>query len=176
MAIVAAFSALIVGSNFALASLVDVKLLDSVVFLTAFVFGFKTGAAVAVVSETAWSFVSPWGMAGVMTPFLVGGELLFAVAGWGAARLWGRVIPLGSPYPIFIGATMAVCAFVWDLETNAATALVAYWPRLTAQNLLLTEAYGTPFFITHFASDLLLGAIFVPLAASLILRNARGVT
>ncbi|HME18119.1 MAG TPA: hypothetical protein VKF15_00085 [Nitrososphaerales archaeon] len=164
VAVVAAFSALAVGSDFALAPYVNVKLMDTMVFVVAFLFGFRAGAGVAVVSETAWSFVSPWGAAGAITPFLVGGELLFAVAGWWSSRTWrDRSKPL-STHALFIGALMLVCAFLWDFETNAATALLAYWPALTLGKLLLTEGSGLPFALIHEVADFLLGMVVAPVA------------
>src|SRR5438132_13200066 len=87
LAIVAAFSGLIVGSNLFLADLPDVKLLDTLVFVAAFLFGSRFRASVALVSELAWSFVSPWGIAGYVTPVLVLGEFAYARAGWPASRV-----------------------------------------------------------------------------------------
>ena len=81
---------------------------------TAYVFGFRVGAMVGVLSETIWSFMSPVGMAGPVAPFLIVGEVLFALAGWGAAKAWAGQFRLVSPYSMFIGATMAICAFFWD--------------------------------------------------------------
>ena len=171
MAIVATFTALILGSDFALAGAVDVKLLDTMVFLTALLFGLRFGVAVAVLSETIWSFVSPWGVAGMMTPFLVVGELLFAVAGWAAAKAWGTDIRQGTSKAVFIGATMAVCAFVWDFETNAATALFEFWPHPTlAQFIAVEVVQGGPFFFAHDVSDFLLGVFLVPVAITMVLK------
>ena len=176
VAVVAVFSALIVGSDFALSPFYNVKLLDTLVFVCAYVFGFRVWASVGVVSETAWSFVSPIGMAGVITPFLMGGELLFALAGWGASKAWGRRLQPVSYYPVFIGATMAVCAFLWDLETNLATALIEFWPSPTPGEYLVT-AFGPltiPFTLAHELSDLAFGVVLVPLFIVVIPRVFRG--
>lgn len=176
IAVVATFSALIVGSDFALAPLYNVKLLDTLVFVSAYVFGFRVGALVGIVSESTWSFVSPAGMAGLMAPFLIGGELLFASAGWGAARAWGSKFQPVSLYSVFIGATMALCAFLWDLETNLATALLQFWPSPTLGEYLFT-AFGPltiPFTLTHEASDLAFGIFLVPMFIVLIPRVFRG--
>ena len=172
VAVVATFSALAVGSDFALTPYVNVKLMDTIVFLVAFLFGFRAGAGVAVVSETAWSIVSPWGAAGAITPFLVGGELIFAIAGWWASKTWrDRSKPWGT-LAVFIGASMLVCAFLWDFETNAATALLAYWPTLTLKDILATEGYGLPFALVHEVADFLLGMAAAP-AAILTISRAR---
>jgi len=174
VAVVAVFSATVVASDFALAGFVNIKLMDTIVFLVSFVFGFKQGAAVAVVSETVWSVVSPWGPAGAMMPFLVGGELIFAAAGWGASRVWGNDRKVLSPTAIFIGATLAICAFVWDFEANAASALIINWPRLTFGELVAYELSGfvfpTP--LAHELWDFVLGALMAP-AAILAIPRAR---
>jgi hypothetical protein len=171
VAVVATFTALIVASDFVLSGALDVKLLDTLVFLAALLFGLRIGVAVAVLSETIWSFVSPWGMAGMMTPFLVLGELLFAIAGWAAAKAWGSDFRTVSSKALFIGATMAICAFLWDFETNAAMALFQFWPHPTLIEFLSTEfLQGGPFFLSHDLSDFMLGVFFIPVAIPLVQR------
>jgi uncharacterized membrane protein len=176
VAVVAVFSATVVASDFALAPFVNFKLMDSIVFLVAYVFGFRQGAAVAVVSEGVWSVVSPWGPAGAITPFLIGGELLFAVAGWGASRAWGTEREPISPTVLFIGATLALCAFAWDFETNAASALVANWPGLTLGEVIGYELSGFvfPIPLAHELGDFLLGTVAAPAAILILPRVRRG--
>ena len=175
IAVVAVFTALVVGSDFALAPFVNFKLWDLIVFMVAFVYGFRQGAAVAVLSEAVWSFVSPWGPAGIMSPFLIAGELLFAFAGWGASRMWKPMSGPITPSSIFFGATLAICAFLWDFEVNAVTAFVWYGPRLTFPELLVTELYGFAFPIPmlHEVADFLLGTLAAPAAIFLMLRTQR---
>jgi uncharacterized membrane protein len=176
VAVVAVFSAAVVASDFALAPFVNFKLMDTVVFLVAFVFGFRQGAGVAVVSEAIWSVVSPWGPAGANAPFLIAGELLFAAAGWGASKVWnaekGERLSLAA---IFIGATLAICAFVWDFEMNAATALIANWPRLTLGEVFGYELSGFifPFPLAHEIEDFLLGMVAAPAALLMLARLRR---
>ena len=164
VATVAVFTAMIVGSDLALASVPNVKLLDSLVFVVAFVYGFRTGALVAILSEGVWAVVSPWGFAAVIGPFLIVGELVFAVAGWQASRVWGDPSKLISN-SLFIGATILLCAFAWDLETNVATAFIAY-----GGNLVATLVSGIPFAIVHEVSDFFIGAAVAPAVILLIPR------
>lgn len=174
VAVVAIFTAMIVGSDFALVPYLNLKLMDLGVFLVAYTFGFRPGAAVAVLSETVWSVVSPFGFAGAVAPFLVGGELLFAAAGWGACRVWGREGRALSPAALFMGATLAICAFAWDFETNAATALLATWPGTSLSQVIVYELQGfvfpTP--LAHELWDFVLGASLAP-AAILAMPRAR---
>ncbi len=173
VAIVAGFSALIVGSNFPLAEIPNVKLLDTLVFVSAFLFGFRISASIAIVSELAWSFVSPWGVAGAITPFLVGGELIYSAAGWAASKVWGEDVGLISKRNLFIGSILAISAFIWDFETNVGTALVAFWPNITLSKIAVTELYGVPFMLFHELSDFLLGTFFAPVIILLLARLSR---
>ena len=169
VALVPVLSALIVGSDFALAPYVDVKLLDVIVFSAAFLFGFRLGAVVAIVSEGAWSVVSPWGFAGPIMPFLIAGELIFAATGWWASKVWSdrsKVVQNS----IFIAALMLICAFAWDVETNLATALIASWPGLSIPAVVAWQISGIPFALVHEIADFFLGLLFAPAAILLIPR------
>ena len=88
IALVAAFSALAVASDFALTDLPNVKLVDPIVFSVAFVFGLEMGVYVGVLSEVIWGTLSPYGFGGYIIPFLVVGEVSYALAGWAASRVW----------------------------------------------------------------------------------------
>jgi hypothetical protein len=163
LALVAAFTALAVASDFALADVPNVKLVDPIVFSVAFVFGLEMGVYVGVLSEVIWGTLSPYGFGGYIIPFLVAGEVLYALAGWAAARAWGgESSPLGARN-LYMGAVLALCAFLWDLETNAGTALLSFWPALTLQKLAATEVVGIPFMMAHEVSDLVTGAVLAPL-------------
>ena len=170
VATIAVFTALVVGSDFALYPFYSIKLMDTLVFLAAYVFGARVGAGVAILSETTWSFVSPIGAAGVITPFLVGGELLFVAAGWWASKVWGTKGGAVSLNAVFVGALMLVCAFVWDLETNVATAFIASWPTTTLEIVGAWQLFGIPFAAVHEAADFLLGMLVVPTAVLLTPR------
>lgn len=177
VALVALFTALIVSSDFALAPFVNVKLLDTIVFVVAFVYGFRMGAAVALLSETVWSFVTPWGAGGAIIPFLVAGELLFALAGSAASRVWRlpKNLPVFSAQNSYFGALLAICAFIWDFETNIATGLIA--GAQTLPTLLAYEFFGIPFMIPHELSDFALGAVLAPAVIVYFLRisTTRGI-
>jgi hypothetical protein len=163
IAVVAGFTALAVASDFALADLPNVKLVDPIVFSVAFIFGLEMGVYVGVLSEVIWGTLSPYGFGGYIIPFLVAGEVLYALAGWGAAKVWKGESSRISARNFYVGAILAICAFLWDLETNAGTALLIYWPSPTLQNLLGVEAVGIPFMVAHELGDLAAGVVLVPL-------------
>jgi hypothetical protein len=163
ISIVALFSSLIIATDFALTPVLNVKLMDTLVFSSAYAFGFRVGAYIAVISELIWCFASPYGNAGYNIPFLVGGELIFAFAGYAASKIWGSPKDLTkfSEKNLFFGAILAICAFVWDFETNIGTALIA--SAHTFDALIAFEVAGIPFMILHEVSDFALGAVLAPL-------------
>ncbi|HEV2226225.1 MAG TPA: hypothetical protein VGR56_05395 [Nitrososphaerales archaeon] len=174
VALVAMFTALIVGSDFALAGIPNVKLLDTLVFLAAYLLGFRIGASVGILSELIWSYVSPWGTAGYIAPFLFLGEVIFALAGYSAARLWSGEPVFRSGKSLVFGGLLATCAFLWDLETNIGTALIASWPSVTTAKVGLFILAGVPFMLSHEVSDFLFGMFFVPIVILLVPRLVPG--
>jgi hypothetical protein len=163
LGLVVSFTALAVASDFALTGVANVKLVDPIVFSVAFVFGLEMGVYVGVLSELIWGTLSPWGFGGYIIPFLVAGEVLYAVAGWAAARAWKGEGSALSERNVYMGSVLALCAFVWDLETNAGTALLASWPSLTWKALAAYEVQGIPFALAHEVTDLMTGAVLAPL-------------
>ncbi|HVC26630.1 MAG TPA: hypothetical protein VND40_00575 [Nitrososphaerales archaeon] len=173
LALVAAFTALAIASDFALAEVPNVKLVDPIVFSVAFVFGLEMGLYVGVLSELIWGTLSPYGFGGYIIPFLVGGEAIYALSGWAAARVWADRTSRLSARNLYFGAALALCAFLWDLETNAGTAIISFWPSLTIQKLLATEVLGVPFMVSHEVSDLVTGAVLAPIIIFYASRLAR---
>lgn len=167
IAATAVFTAAILGSDFALSGLPNVKLLDVLVFVSSFIFGLSVGASVAVLSELAWSFLSPYGVAGVITPFLVLGELLYAIAGRLAYRIWKDKITFGSIYSFAVGSLLAMCAFFWDFETNLGTAIIATWPQTSFAAIIAYQIAGIGFALAHEISDFIFGALLAPAVISL---------
>ena len=173
LALVAAFTSLAIASDLALADVPNVKLVDPIVFSVAFVFGLEMGTYVGVLSELIWGTISPYGFGGYIIPFLVAGEVLYAVAGWAAARVWKEDASRLSARNLYTGAVLAICAFLWDLETNAGTAVLSFWPALTLQKLAATEMVGIPFMVSHEVSDLVTGAVLAPIMIFYASRFAR---
>ncbi|MGH9921108.1 MAG: hypothetical protein ACRD6W_19845 [Nitrososphaerales archaeon] len=163
VAVIASFTALAVASDFALTDALNVKLVDPIVFSVAFVFGLETGIYVGVLSELIWGTVSPFGFGGYIVPFLAAGEVMYAVAGWAAAKAWAPEESPVSARNLYFGALLALCAFLWDLETNAGTAVLAFGRSLSLDKLAATEAAGIPFMLPHEVSDLVTGALLAPI-------------
>ena len=172
LAVGTVFTALAVGADFALAGIPNIKLVDTLVFLSAYLFGFRVGASVGILSEFIWAYASPWGAPGIIAPFLVAGEVVYAVAGSTAARFWSSGSFATPAKSVVFGGLLVICAFVWDLETNFATALIAYWPTVTTLRVLTTMLGGIPFMLMHEASDFAFGLLVVPAVILTIPRLA----
>jgi hypothetical protein len=163
VATIVVFTALIVGSDYVMAGLANVKLLDSLVFLAAYLFGFRIGASVGILSEFIWAYGTPWGSPGYIAPFLIIGEVIFALAGSAASRIWPREHGFRSGTSVALGGLLAICAFAWDLETEVGTALIGFWPSATIANYVGTVLFGLPFTLAHELTDFLFGMFLVPL-------------
>jgi len=163
---------MVIASDYALAPLVNVKLVDTLVFVAAFVFGLRIGTSVAVMSELIWGIFSPYGFGGYIIPFLVVGEILYAIAGFLASKIWGDKISGMSEENLFFGALIAVCAFIWDLETNIATGVLATWPHLSGYTLTFVFS-GIPFIVPHEVSDFAIGSTLAPIAIALLLKRRK---
>ncbi len=173
IAVIAIFTSLIIATDYALAPALNVKLMDTLVFSSSFVFGFRIGASIAVLSELIWSIVTPFGFFLPIVPFLVGGELLFAAAGYFASRIWAfdDVSPVAVEN-LFFGAILAICAFIWDFETNIATGLIAGARNLVTLLGFEIVGYVGGFNIAHEVSDFVLGSTLAPLVIVYLRRNS----
>ena len=88
LTLIAIFTSLILASDYALSPVFNVKLLDTLVFVAAYTFGFRIGASVAILSEFIWGTVNPNGFGGLIIPFLILGELIYVIAGYLASKMW----------------------------------------------------------------------------------------
>jgi hypothetical protein len=162
ISIVAIFTSLIIASDYALAPIPNVKLVFTLAFASTYSLGLKIGTSIAVLSELIWGSISPYGFGGPIIPFLIAGNLVYVLAGWGASRVWGQDIAPVSSLNLVFGSIMAICAFLWDTITNFGTALIASWPHLTLTKFLYFEAFGFPFMVFHELGDFVIGAALAP--------------
>ncbi|MGI0080783.1 MAG: hypothetical protein ACRECH_14320 [Nitrososphaerales archaeon] len=170
ISIVAIFTSLIIATDFGLAQFPNVKLEDTLIFSSAYAFGWKIGLGVAVLSELIWGIASPYGFGGAVIPFLVVGETVYVAGGAIASRIWGREIKKISIQNFFFGAIVAICAFLFDIETNVFTSVVGTG-HLTLIGALATVATGAWFMVAHELADFVLGAYLAPVAIVCFLRK-----
>jgi hypothetical protein len=88
VALIAVFTALSLGTNYVMIDIPNVKLMDSFVFIAAFLFGLEVGLGSAISIWIIYGFINPWGQAGFpLFFFLVIGECFYAIAGAFLRRL-----------------------------------------------------------------------------------------
>jgi hypothetical protein len=170
LSVIAIFTSLAIATDYALAPISNVKLEFTLVFASAYAFGFKIGATIAVLTELIWGIVSPNGFGGLIIPFLITANVIYALAGWGASKIWGYQIKPVSELNIFFGSIMAVCAFLWDSFTNFGTALLEFGLRITFTKFLAVEAFGIYFMIAHELGDFVIGSALAPIIIVYFLR------
>jgi len=87
VALIAVFTALSLGTNYAMIDLWNIKLMDALVFIAAFFFGIQVGLASAISIWIVYGFINPYGQADpVLLLFLITGECFYAIAGTLARR------------------------------------------------------------------------------------------
>jgi hypothetical protein len=145
-----------------LISIPNVKLVDPLVFASSYTFGFRVGVSIAIVSQLIWGIINPLGFGGPIILFTVGGEIIYSILGALASRIWKIDNSFVSSKNLYFGGIVAIGAFLFDLETNIATALIIHWPpNLTV--VAATLALGMPFAITHERADFVLAAGLTPI-------------
>ncbi|MGA2665121.1 MAG: hypothetical protein ABSF83_09275 [Nitrososphaerales archaeon] len=170
VAAISMFTALAVVTDYAMFPLANVKLMDSIVFVSALAFGLEVGVSVGALTWLVYGEVNPLGPdGGLMLLILVASETVYALLGYAVRRtLDPRAgIPTRS---ILWGSLGLIGAFVYDLITNTAPALVAGDPPRVALGFLIPAA---PFMVAHELSDLFFFATVAPLVYAAVEKVAR---
>ena len=164
VAAISMFTALAVATDYAMLPLANVKLMDSIVFVSALAFGLEVGE------------INPLGPdGGVLLLVLVGSETIYAFLGCLVRRSLDQD-QVGFPTRSLLwGSLGLIGAFVYDLITNVAPGLLAGMSPGQAVFLLVP---GAPFMVAHEVSDFVFFAIVAPLlygAIRVVLRRQMGV-
>jgi len=187
--IVAVFTALSLATNYALIGFQNVKLMDTLVFIVAFLFGVRLGIGVAVSTWLVYGLVNPNGVDGpIILSFLILGECFYALSGailsrtsvgqelsrvkptddnsritgrTGVFRKLGRRISRLNPTRSLVFALVGLQAtFGYDLLTNFAS-----WLFLTTslyQAFIIGNIIGVPFSVAHEGSNTIFFATVAP--------------
>lgn len=168
IAIVAVFAALALATNYALIGIPNVKLMDALVFLAAFLFGLKVGAAVGGSTWIVYGFINPQGSADlILLSFLITGECFYALAAAGLRKTTiiqdflesGR---LSGKFSLVFGTVGLLATLAYDVLTN-----IASWLFLTTSfydAVVFGLITGAPFSLIHEVSNLILFATATPAA------------
>ncbi len=119
VALIAVFTGLSLGTNYVLIDLPNVKVMDALVFVSAFLFGLEVGLGVAVCSRLVYA-VNPWGTATLdLLLFLMLGETFYALAGFILSRtslardlIDGRELRRES-------IILVILSFIWEFASDS---------------------------------------------------------
>ena len=176
VAAISMFTALAVATDYAMLPLANVKLMDSIVFVSALAFGLEVGVSVGALTWLVYGEINPLGPdGGVLLLVLVGSETIYAFLGCLVRRPLDQD-QVGFPTRSLLwGSLGLIGAFVYDLITNVAPGLLAGMSPGQAVFLLVP---GAPFMVAHEVSDFVFFAIVAPLlygAIRVVLRRQMGV-
>ena len=167
VAVIALFTALAITTDYAMLPFANIKLMDTIVFVSALVFGLETGVSVGALTWLVYGSVNPLGSAvGPLLVILIASETIYALLGSLARRVFSfeaAGIPARS---LFWGCLGLVGAFVYDIITilgptmltgvSFGVAVTSFVPAIPF--MLAHEISDFAFFAT--AGPILVGAIF----------------
>ena len=164
--LVAVFTGVSLGTNYALAAVPNVKVMDAIVFIAAFLFGLDVGLGVAFFSRLVYGYVNPWGQAGIdLLVFLIIGESFYALAG-SLLRRGSFVKRLTikretyAQWSMIFGVTGLISTFAYDVLTNFASYVFTTTSLFNA--LIIGMATGAPLAIIHEVSNLVFFGTVAP--------------
>ena len=174
-----AFVALILASNYALASMPNVKLFDLLVFVAGYTLGLRRGITVAVAAWLVYGQVNPWGVAQPqLLATLMASEALFAGAGAAARRFV-------SADRITLRPTLTTLAFLlpalivtpaYDMLTNVYTGYA--WAGIAGSSdytRWVTVALFNPGALFFMAAHVVSNALFFPAFGPLLVKGTESV-
>jgi hypothetical protein len=154
-------SALCVASNYAMLPLWNVKLMDTVVFVSAFLFGLSFGVSVAIIPWLIYGTLNPFGFSFPTLVSVAVVEIVYALAGHLVSRrpegFYGK--DWFSVQNIGFGVVGLVSTLLYDLFTNAIVGWLFYGSILVG---LLTMNFPIPLGIIHEVSNFFFFALLSP--------------
>jgi len=175
VAVIAVFSALAVSSNYAMLAFFQIKIMDALVFIAAYLFGFRIGAGVAGITWLVYGSLNPLGSAGFpLLLVLMIGETVYAASGALLSRVWKKSTHFDTRSftrkSLVLGAIGLLSAFVYDLWTNAIDGLMIY---RSFDGIIIRMMTGIYFALVHEVADFIFFAFAVPVLIISISRATR---
>jgi uncharacterized membrane protein len=153
IALIAVLVAVSVGSNYALISFYNVKLMDMIVFVSGFCFGPAVGAATGSICWAVYGPINPYGFSLHVWVATVVGESIYGLVGGLLGKSMRRSLTTESTGRsidnlVFFGAFGVILTLVYDVITNIAFGYLNNW------NILFSVVSGfVPFGVMHVASN-----------------------
>jgi len=162
VATIAILVALSIGTNYALVSVFNVKLMDFITFVGGFLFGPFVGAFVGIFSWSIYGVLNPYGFVPQIWVATMISEAIYGVAGGLLHKANVNFSSKSFGHMVFVGNLGFLLTLIYDLLTNIAYA------HVLGQDILVAIIIGAPFTLTHEISNaLLFGMCFMPLMSAL---------
>ena len=180
VALIATFTGLSLGTNYALTAFPNVKLMDTFDFLATYAFGFSIGFPTIILTRLIYASVNPFGSdSAVLILFLVVGDCFYGLAAMIARRFrLVRTISGRGERSILLGVIGFFSALGFDLLTNFQAGLVAVTGPSIQSYLTRAFIYGVitmnfplPFGLIHELSDFFFFATVIPAALVVLIRS-----
>jgi hypothetical protein len=167
ISLIAVLSAVNVATNYVLLPLPNVKLMDTIVFLTGFTLGLKSGIAVATTTWLIYGVLNPLGLSVPTLIIVTIAEYIYAFSGYllTKTRLNDRSY---FERRLGLGVIGLLSTLTYDLITNAMVGLLFYGSAWIG---LLTMNFPLPLGLIHEVSNMLLFALVMPILIRVMKHN-----
>lgn len=156
VSIIALMTALALVGNYTLVMIPNVELGSTILFVTAYTFGWTIGAPCALIMSVVFGFVNPWGFA---VPEILAAQII----AWLYVVAAGAMMGSSNPSEITkiakrwqLAGTGLFLTFFFDLLTNYGFAIafgLPYWVALMS---------GLPFMVVHVVSNTIIFGAVIP--------------
>lgn len=172
------------STDYVMAPWPNMKLMDTLVFLSAFLFGLRVGVGVGTLTWLIYGFANPYGPVSPILLFQIVGETFYAIAGailsrtnfatlvLQRKRLGTRIATIVFVVVPVVGFIGLIGALAYDVLTNTGTWFIQLYDpsKNLAMTLsqsftigLITMNFPFPLGIIHQASDMFFFAVATPL-------------
>jgi uncharacterized membrane protein len=173
IAIIVTFCALSIGSDYAMFSLWNVKLMDFIVFVSGFCFGPIVGVSVGM---TSWAIYGTLNPQGFVLPILLAtmfSETIYGIVGGLLGKWLTNPSHEWRSASVFFASVGALLTLVYDVVTNIVSGLTWGW------NVAFAVVFGfIPFGLVHEVSNLVffgVGSVPVIYAINMVVGGERNV-
>ena len=171
VAAISMFTALAVATDYAMFPLANIKLMDSIVFVSALTFGLEVGVSVGALTWLVYGEVNPLGPdGGLLLLILIGSETIYAVFGY-AVRLTFDYDTIDVPTRSLLwGSLGLIGAFIYDVITIVTPTLIS---GTSLEAAVFSLGPAAPFLVAHEISDFVFFATAAPLLYAAIRKVVR---
>ena len=173
-AFMALFTALSIATNYLMFPLWNVKLMDSLVFVSGYCLGMIGGVVVAILVWAVYGVLNPLGFSLFILLTVAPAEMIYGLMGGLVGRRRSKNIfsnPNIKGFNLSFGVIGLLSTFIYDVITNAVSGITftnTLWPGIFVG--LLTMNFPLPMGIIHEVSNFFLFAFLAPIIISRVDR------